>query len=706
MTAARCLLLLAPFALRADVFADQYRQLVDYYTREIAAAGPHLAVENLGAAEPRLRNPTRTLLAVWPDARIEELSLEVEPGHRAHALLLTPANPNGRLTIALGPLDRTAEAWAGLAPGSEPAPWLASLIAQRNSVCLPIPIPRTGDLKGRRKLHRLAFVTGRTLTGLEVTELRGLAGYLRPSELSLYGEADGAWTAAWAARVDSRFRTLTVAHATPPEVDQTVFANRGAPESKLPALALAPANIRAGQPLGKTQIEERARRHENALHEFLRARIARAAANRHARHPLAASTPQAAVPKLLADLLALMGPIPTSAPGINARVTGIARTDRFTAHEVLVDVLPGVELYGHLLVPHGAKQAPAVVAQHGLGGKPHDLTLQGPEPNAAYHGFAARLAEHGYVVFAPYVNVPIPQAQLINNLVRMANSIGRMRTNVEVAKLRRAIDFLQSLPEVDPARIGYYGLSYGGYSAIWMAPLEPRIKATVVSGHFNDWTSKITNESQSTSYLQHPDEDFFNWNVLNRLTHTELIAAFWPRPVMVEFARDDGTTFPAWHERAWAEVDAFAKAWRAEDRFVRDRFIGIHEIHGIAAFDFLDRWLRPERPSSRAFEHWGAVEHVVDANPLSWVRGTFRVGTADPFFRGLVFDASGPIDIRYEVLPGTRLDAARLYRYELRPKGGFPVTLRGPKPLGGARYPGDFAATYRPVTPSGPAPAP
>jgi hypothetical protein len=280
---------------------------------------------------------------------------------------------------------------------------------------------------------------------------------------------------------------------------------------------------------------------------------------------------------------------------------------------------------------------------------------------------------------------------------------------------------LQSLPYVDGKRLGYYGLSYGGYSTIWMGPLEPRFQATVVSGHFNDWTPKITNEAERTSYLQHPDEDFYNWDVLNRLTHLELLAAFWPRAVMVEFAQHDSTTYPAWHEKAWADVARLARAWGAEDRIVRDRFVGVHEIHGIGAFDFLDRWLRPEEPSARDFAGWGTVTQELTANPGSWVSGRFRVGSKNPRFRGLQFRAeargAGAITVRYgsrrggadlgsvearlqdgwavAAAPERMLDAGREYWFELRTTGEF--MLSGPKPLGGVRFLDEFAVAYRPI---------
>lgn len=731
------LLLTTTTLAAADLFTEQYRQLEQYYAQQAQHhSTTRPLAERLGTVTPIPAAAQRTLIAIWPAFRIEEIRLEAEPGHFAHALLLSPPKSSNRAIIAIGPADRSAEAWAGLAANTESPAWLRALVQLGYTVCLPIKVERTTGHplsestrgKDRRHiLHRLGFVTGRSVTGLEVTEVRALAAWLK-TDIGLYAEADGAFTALYAAAVDKRFSSLNLAAFSDPgvnawrdPVDRTVYGQTSLPKPALRSLDLPsdPNPILPGERLLDIEIEERRNRHFNALVDFLRARIRQSSAERHRRHNLLATPPQQAVPKLLADLNELMGPIPTPVPRINARLTEIASTNSFKAFDVLLDVLPGVQAYGHLLVPHGSegKHLPAVVAQHGLGGKPKDLTLQGPDPNAAYHGFAARLAEHGYVVFAPYVTVPIPQAELINPLARMAHALGRMRTNIEVAKLRRIVDFLESLSYVDRARLGYYGLSYGGYSAIWMAPLEPRLKATVVSGHFNDWTPKITNETERTSYLQHPDEDFYDWNVLNRLTHVELLAAFWPRAVMVEFAQHDGTTFPAWHERAWAEVEQVAHAWNAGDRIVRDKFIGIHEIHGIGAFDFLDRWLRPELPSSRDFPDWGQATETIDQNPLTWIRGTFRTGSRQPVFRGLAFRANAAITVLYGLTPGgrelgevtsrqagdwaeaplppRRLDPARLYYFELR--ATTPVTLSGPKPLGGTRFPGSFAVTYKPM---------
>jgi hypothetical protein len=54
----------------------------------------------------------------------------------------------------------------------------------------------------------------------------------------------------------------------------------------------------------------------------------------------------------------------------------------------------------------------------------------------------------------------------------------------------RAIDYLQSLEEVDPDRIGVTGNSGGGLNTLYTAALDPRVKACAIAGfccEFNTW---------------------------------------------------------------------------------------------------------------------------------------------------------------------------------------------------------------------------
>jgi dienelactone hydrolase len=51
----------------------------------------------------------------------------------------------------------------------------------------------------------------------------------------------------------------------------------------------------------------------------------------------------------------------------------------------------------------------------------------------------------------------------------------------------RAIDVLESLPEVDRERIGCMGWSLGGYNTVFLGQFEPRIKAMVSHAGYNSF---------------------------------------------------------------------------------------------------------------------------------------------------------------------------------------------------------------------------
>ncbi|MFN8008031.1 MAG: hypothetical protein U0V70_13600 [Terriglobia bacterium] len=244
-----------------------------------------------------------------------------------------------------------------------------------------------------------------------------------------------------------------------------------------------------------TQVEEASNQNFEAVFEYLRKLDLGSEQVRENYWQLASTPPQDRLPKtqkIRQELAGLVGEVAVDAVPLHARTSLLDENQQFLTYEVLLDLAPGLEVYGHLLVPRKVagetgQRLPAVICQHGFDGSPKYISGVGDDLETAdhfYHRYGARLASRGYVVFAPYLTVPedhtppiiVRRADLVNPLVRLAAPLGLMRTSMELAKLHRVVDFVQSLSFVDPERIGYYGLSYGGYSAIWMAPLEPRLR--------------------------------------------------------------------------------------------------------------------------------------------------------------------------------------------------------------------------------------
>lgn len=347
--------------------------------------------------------------------------------------------------------------------------------------------------------------------------------------------------------------------------------------------------------VSKTRAESQRNEHFDERLRYLRKLIAESEAKRESHWGLAVrprsefpSTQQA----MLADYRRLVGEVATTDKPLRPRTELVLSTAKYRAYRVLLDMTDGVEVYGNLLVPEGIQgRTAAVVCQHGLSGTPEMITGFGQKKDTPYHAFGRRLAERGYVVFAPLILHYHP-VEWTNQQVRMADAAGMMRVALAIAQTRRVVDFLQGLPFVDPQRIGYYGLSYGGYSAIWISPLEERLAAVVVSGHFNDWRSKITADTTATSYLLHPDEDFYNWDVLHRFTHVELATMDSPRPVCIEYGTRDGITTPEWTAYAWKQLARVRDHLGLNDRIILAQFEGVHEVRCEESFAFLDRFLR------------------------------------------------------------------------------------------------------------------
>jgi dienelactone hydrolase len=78
-----------------------------------------------------------------------------------------------------------------------------------------------------------------------------------------------------------------------------------------------------------------------------------------------------------------------------------------------------------------------------------------------------------------------------------------------------ALDYLQSLPEVDPARIGVTGISMGATRAWWLMALDERLRAGVAVGCLTHYRSLIASHALAShgiyyyvpGMLQHFDTD-------------------------------------------------------------------------------------------------------------------------------------------------------------------------------------------------------
>jgi dienelactone hydrolase len=266
-------------------------------------------------------------------------------------------------------------------------------------------------------------------------------------------------------------------------------------------------------------------------------------------------------------------------------------TEKFVAYEVVLDVYPDVFAYGILCWPKGMKQGerrPVVVCQHGLEGRPQDIVRGDHE---AYHDFAAKLCERGYITFSPQNNYIFQDR--FRSLQRKSNAIGTTLFSIMVPQHQQIVNWLKSLPQVDSERIAFYGLSYGGKSAMRIPALVTDYCLSICSADFNDWVWKNASTHSPYSYVWTGEYEIFEFNLGPTFNYAEMASLIAPRPFMVERGHFDGVAPDETVAYEFAKVrHLYAAKLGLSDRCELEFFVGPHTINGKGTFAFLDRHLQ------------------------------------------------------------------------------------------------------------------
>jgi acetyl esterase/lipase len=227
----------------------------------------------------------------------------------------------------------------------------------------------------------------------------------------------------------------------------------------------------------------------------------------------------------------VMGPLPRpdSAAPPTAQVLEEIRLAHCIRRKLILEAGPNNLLPAYLFIPDGADaRHPAMVCLH-------QTTPDGKAEPAGLNArtnlhYALELAERGFVTLAPdYPNY--------GEYRRDAYAAGYASTTMQgIVNHRRAVDYLASLPEVDPNRIGVIGHSLGGHNSLFLAAFDPRIRAVVTSCGFNSffkyaggdltgWTHAGYMPRIRDIYGRDPKQMPFDF--------TEVLAAIAPRAVFI-----------------------------------------------------------------------------------------------------------------------------------------------------------------------------
>jgi len=304
----------------------------------------------------------------------------------------------------------------------------------------------------------------------------------------------------------------------------------------------------------------------------------------------------------------VLGKLPASTIPLNARSRLLPTrtndnegsfTNSWTGYEVVLDVRPEVFAWGYLLLPRDLKageRRPVVVCQHGLEGVPADVLTTDPRSPAYgyYKAFAARLAKRGFIVFAPHN--PYRGGDRFRYLQRLANPLGQSLFSIIIAQHERILDWLSQQPFVDPQRIAFYGLSYGGKTAMRVPAVLDRYALSICSADFNDWVRKNAATDFPLSYMFMNEYELPEFNLGETFNYAEMAALIAPRPFMVERGHHDGVGIDEWVASEYAKVRRLYDQLGLSDRTAIEFFNGPHTINGIGSFEFLHRQLNWPAP--------------------------------------------------------------------------------------------------------------
>ena len=177
-------------------------------------------------------------------------------------------------------------------------------------------------------------------------------------------------------------------------------------------------------------------------------------------------------------------------------------------------------------------------------------------------------------------------------LQRKANPLGKTLFSVMVPQHQQIVDWLKTQPFVDEDRIAFYGLSYGGKSAMRIPALVTDYCLSICSADFNEWVVKNSSTRHDFSYVWTGEYEIFEWNLGRTFNYAEMAALICPRPFMVERGHFDAVGKDDWVGYEYAKVrHLYAARLKIPERTEIEWFDGPHTINGQGTFRFLQRHL-------------------------------------------------------------------------------------------------------------------
>lgn len=284
---------------------------------------------------------------------------------------------------------------------------------------------------------------------------------------------------------------------------------------------------------------------------------------------------------------------------LKATVTGRLEHEEFFVEKLHFQSMPGLYVTGNVYVPKNLRgRAPAILYVCGHSQQVENKVSYGNKTGYQHHG--AWFARHGYVCLT-IDTIQLGEIQGLHHGTHREgmwwwNSRGYTPVGVEAWNSIRALDYLQSRPDVDPEKLGMTGRSGGGAYTWFTAALDERVKVAVPVAGITD----LRNHVVDGCVAGHCD-CMFLVNT-HRWDYAKLAALLAPRPLLIANS-DKDTIFPLdGVVRVHGEVARIYALHKAADKLGLLITEGPHKDTQdlqVPAFRWFNRFLRGEDPLIR-----------------------------------------------------------------------------------------------------------
>ena len=305
--------------------------------------------------------------------------------------------------------------------------------------------------------------------------------------------------------------------------------------------------------------------------------------------------------KLHAKVVELLGGFPDTRVPLRPQTLEMREFPTYRREKVVFTTRPGMMSLCYLLLPKQARGPTAsVICIPGHGRGVDDIVgidLEGnprTDKPAYEHDFALQVVEAGMAAVAieplgfggrrdPANKAKGLAQKACEPAAGSALLLGQTILGWRVWDIMRAIDWIETRPELDPKRIGTMGISGGGTASLFSAALDQRVKAAMVSCYLNTFRDSIMSVAHCI--------DNYVPGILNWAEMYDVAGLIAPRAFFSEAGQRDKIFPLAASQESFRRVKGVYDVFGAGDMAEQRTYDMPHEFSGADGIPFMARHL-------------------------------------------------------------------------------------------------------------------